>query len=88
MVTTIQLDEKTKLMLDKLKVHYRESYNELLWRMVEVYQNGKDRESLVETLEVMSDPQAMREIAEALEDYDNKKSKTLKQFSKELGLDV
>ncbi len=86
MVTTIQLDEKTKAMLDKVKVHHRESYNELLQRIVEVYQSGADRESLVETLEIMSDPNAMREIAEALEDYDNKKSKTLKQFRKELGV--
>jgi len=35
MVTTIQIDEKTKMMLDKLKVHYRQSYNELIMKMAE-----------------------------------------------------
>ncbi len=86
MVTTIQLDEKTKELLDKLKVHHRESYNEILQRLIEVYQSGADREQLVETLEIISDPKAMREIAEALEDYESGKGKPLKQFRKELGV--
>lgn len=30
MATTIQIDEKTKALLDKLKVHYRQSYNEII----------------------------------------------------------
>lgn len=86
MVTTIQLDERTKNMLDKLKVHHRESYNELLQRMIDVYQLSADREQLVETLEIISDPEAMREIAEALEDYEAGKGKPLKQLRKELGV--
>ncbi len=85
MVTTIQLDENTKEMLDKLKVHHRESYNELLQRLVEVYANGADRESIVETLEILSDPEAMREIAEGIEAYKSGKGKTLKELRKELG---
>jgi lipopolysaccharide biosynthesis regulator YciM len=86
MVTTIQLDEKTKDMLDKIKVHNRETYNELLERLIEVYQQGGDRESLVETLEVMSDPDAMREIAEGIEDFNSGKGKNLKELRKELGV--
>lgn len=86
MVTTIQLDENTKQMLDKLKVHHRESYNELLQRLVEVYANGADRESIVETLEIMSDPEMMRDIAEGIEEYEAGKGTTLKQFRKELGV--
>ncbi len=86
MVTTIQLDEKTKDLLDKLKVHHRESYNELLKKLIEVYQSGADREQLVETLEIISDPKAMREIAESLEDYEAGKGKTLKHLRKELGV--
>jgi len=35
MVTTIQIDEKTKAILDKLKVHYRQSYNEVIMNMAE-----------------------------------------------------
>ena len=85
MVTTIQLDESTKEKLDKLKVHYRESYNELLRKLIDVYQQGKDRENLVETLEIISDPEAMREIAEGIEAYKAGKGKTLAQLKKELG---
>ncbi len=45
MVTTIQIDEKTKSMLYKLKVHYRQSYNELILRLAQesVKQNGKPK---------------------------------------------
>ena len=83
MVTTIQINEKTKDKLDKLKVHHRESYNELLQKLIETY--GKS-EAVVETLEVMSDPEAMREIAEALENYEKGRGKTLRQLEKELGI--
>jgi len=71
MVTTIQLDEKLKEKLDKLKVHHRETYNELILRLIGSSSPKKlDRESLIETIEVLSDPQTMRDIAEALEDYE------------------
>ena len=33
MVTTIQIDERTKALLDRLKVHYRQSYNEIIEKM-------------------------------------------------------
>ena len=42
MVTTIQINEKTKSMLDKLKIHYRQSYNELIEKMAEESLNKKD----------------------------------------------
>ncbi|MEK6933981.1 MAG: antitoxin VapB family protein [Nanoarchaeota archaeon] len=86
MVTTIQVDENTKNVLDKLKSHHRESYNELLQRLIEVFQSGAKREQLVETLEVISDPETMREIAESLEAYELGKGKSLKQLRKELGV--
>jgi len=70
MVTTIQLDEKLKEKLDKLKIHHRETYNELISRLVSSFSKKADKESLVETIEVLSDPQTMRDIAEALEDYE------------------
>ena len=84
MVTTIQLDEHTKNLLNNLKRHHRESYNELLRRLIEVYQSGADRENLIETLEIMSDPSAMRDIAEGIEAYQAVKGKTLKKLRKEL----
>ena len=86
MVTTIQVDDGTKKVLDKLKSHHRESYNELLQKLIEVFQSGANREQLVETLEVISDPEAMREIAESLEAYEAGKGKSLKQLRKELGV--
>ncbi|PIN93995.1 hypothetical protein COU54_00785 [Candidatus Pacearchaeota archaeon CG10_big_fil_rev_8_21_14_0_10_31_24] len=86
MVTTIQLDEKTKEMLDKLKVHYRESYNELLRRMILSYSNNSSNDNLIETLEVISDPNTMREIAKGIESYESGKGKSIKQLRKELGV--
>ncbi len=86
MVTTIQLDERTKDKLDKLKIHHRESYNELLQKLIEVYVKNDKEEDLVETLEIISDPEAMREIAEGIEDYNKGKGKTLAQLEKELGI--
>ena len=87
MVTTIQIDEELKEKLDHLKVHHRETYNELLGRLVLFMSEKQDltsKESLTETIEIVSDPAAIREIAEALEAYDRKEGKSLKQLRKEL----
>ncbi|MGB9719288.1 MAG: hypothetical protein ACPL06_01690 [Candidatus Anstonellales archaeon] len=35
--TTIMIDVELKKMLDSLKVHHRESYNELLKKIIEEY---------------------------------------------------
>ena len=86
MVTTIQLDEKLKEKLDKLKIHYRETYNDLILRLINSSSPGKaDRESLVETIEILSDPETMRGIAKGIEDYNKGKFKTLSQLRKEMG---
>lgn len=83
MITTIQIDENIKEKLDKLKVHYRETYNELIKRLIIAYSKA-DKESLVETIEVLSDPETMRGIAQGIEDYNKGKYKTLEQVRKEL----
>jgi len=85
MVTTIQIDERTKELLDKLKIYHRETYNELLRRLAKLHQFNAGTEELTETLEVLSSPETMREIAEAIEDYESGKGKSLKQLRKELG---
>ncbi|MDP2673153.1 MAG: hypothetical protein Q8O84_05050 [Nanoarchaeota archaeon] len=73
MVTTIQLNEDVKQKLDKLKIHHRETYNDLVCRLIiEPSSRNANRESLIETIEVLSNPQTMRDIAEALEDINNK----------------
>lgn len=46
MATTIQIDEKTKMLLDKLKIHYRQSYNELIEKMAQENLKKKDIMSL------------------------------------------
>ena len=79
MITTIQIDSKLKEKIDKLKVHERESYNEVIRRMVEECKNIKvDEESLRETIDVLSDPETLRDIAEALNDYEQEKFVELK----------
>ena len=85
MVTTIQLDEKLKEKLDKLKLHHRETYNELISRLINSSSPQKfDRESLTETIEILSDPETMRNIAKGIEDYSKGRFKTLAQVRKEL----
>jgi len=85
MVTTIQIDEKLKAKLDNLKVHHRETYNELILRLV----NGcspkeADRESLIETIEVLSDPEMMAGIARGLRDFKEGRFKSFEQIKKEM----
>ena len=85
MVTTIQLDEKLKEKLDKLKIHYRETYNDLILRIISsLSPQGVDKESLIETIEILSDPETMRDIAKGIEDYNKGRLKTLSQVRKEL----
>jgi predicted transcriptional regulator len=85
MVTTIQIDEKLKEKLDKIKIHHRETYNELILRLLNnCSPKNMDRESLIETIEIMSDPETMRGIAKGLEDYNKGRFKTLEQFKAEL----
>jgi len=79
MVTTIQIEEGLKSKLDKLKIHHRETYNEVITRIVGSFlPRNVDVESLTETIEVLSNPETMRDIAEALEDYKRGKFVELK----------
>ena len=88
MITTIQLDKSTKKKLDSLKIHNRESYNELILRMIKNCPNV-DRESLIETIEVLSDPVAMKNIAEALESIERgEPGISWEEMKKELDLNV
>ncbi len=86
MVTTIQLDENLKKTLDQLKIHPRETYNEVIYRLINSCSpSNMDRESLIATIEVLSDPDLMRGIKEALdEERKGKKGKTIDQIKKEL----
>ena len=66
MVTTIQLDNDVRMQLDSLKI-YRETYNDLLLRILNNYSVDEvDRESLIATIEVLSDSELMKDMGEAL----------------------
>lgn len=87
MVTTIQVDEGLKKKLDALKIHHRETYNELILRLISNHSpNASDRESLIETIEILSDPSVMRDLAQALENYNKGNWITLDQLEKGLKL--
>ena len=85
MVTTIQIDEKVKARLDELKIHHRESYNELISRLIASSSPEiADRESLIETLEILSDPELMKGIARGVKDFNEGRTKRLREIKKEL----
>lgn len=84
-ITTIQVDKNLKTKLDSLKFHARETYNELISRLISGGSSEKfSRESLIETIEVLSDPDMMKGIAEALQE--KKKGKSFEELEKELRL--
>lgn len=77
-ITTIQLEKPTKDKLDKLKEYERESYNEIIEKLLKGKGRKVDEESLKETIEILSDPEILKNIAEALEDYQKGKFFELK----------
>lgn len=89
MVTTIQVDEKLKEKLDSLKMHHRETYNELIQRLISCSSPREvDRDSLIETIEVLSDPEMMRGLIKGLRDFEEGKFKSFEQIKKEMKLNV
>jgi len=79
METTIKLEMKTKEKLDAFKLSKRESYNEIIERMINECRNlTTDEESLKETISILSDPETLRDIAEALQEYEQGKYVELK----------
>ena len=90
MITTIQIDKTLKEKLDKLKVHHRETYNELILRLMENFSPKEaDRESLIETIEVLSDPEMMAGLAEAMAEMQKGNyGITMDELKKELGINV
>ena len=90
MVTTIQVDEILKKRLDSLKIHRRETYNELILRLINLSSSKNlDKESLTETIEVLSDPKTMRAIAESLERFEKGiEGIKFRDLKKELKLNV
>ncbi len=89
METTVRLNSSVKNRLDSFKVHSRESYNDVIARMTENININIDEDSLKETIEVLSNPETMRNIAEALERFNNGNSGiSWEDIKKEQGLNV
>lgn len=44
MVTTIQIDESTKEKLEKLKIHKRQPFNEIILELIDVKENSQNTE--------------------------------------------
>ena len=85
MVTTIQIDEKVKAKLDTLKIHRRESYNELISRLINSSSpENVSRETLIETLEILSDSELLKGIERGIQDVEAGRIRPLSEVRKEL----
>lgn len=72
MVTTIQLEERIKTKLDKMKLHPRETYNKVIERL------------LYDTAEEELSPQTIRGIESALNDIKNNRLYSTAEAKKRL----
>lgn len=89
METTIRLNTNVKDQLDKFKIHVRESYNEVLMRILkECKRNFVDEESLKETIEILSDPETLRDLAEANAEFERRETTSWEKIKKDLKLNV
>ena len=71
MVTTIQIKEETKSTLNQMKLFERETYNDVLERLIEDVQELNE--------------ETKREIESARKEIQNGKYVTLEKLAKELG---
>ena len=74
-ITTITLDKSIKKKLDALKRYDREPFNDVIARLISG-DNSKniDKDSFVETIEILSSPEIMKSLAKSLNDL--KRGKT------------
>jgi len=88
MPTTIQIEPELKSKLDSFKIHHRETYNELLSRLIENFSPEEEKnESLVETIEILSDSKTMRDLANSLQELEKGNlGKSLEDIERELGV--
>ena len=84
MVTTVQIDNELRERLNRLKIHPRESFYYLFSRLIDSYSpDVASRESPIENLEILSDPEMMSGIARVLEEMKGRRAKTLYQITRE-----
>ena len=87
--TTIQLNKDIKERLESMKLHQRETFNELILRLIDNDSlESATRESLIATIEVMSDPELMKGISQGLQEYERGEGTDFEDIKKELGINV
>ncbi|MEM4242046.1 MAG: hypothetical protein QXW08_08085 [Candidatus Nitrosotenuis sp.] len=74
MNTTIKIKEKTRIKLEKLKVHTKETYNDVIERLMRAEESDE------------IDPQTIKNLKKSLADIEKGKLYSLRQVEKELGL--
>jgi predicted transcriptional regulator len=74
MNTTIKIKEKTRVKLEKLKLHTKETYNDVIERLVRADESDE------------IDPQTIKNLKKSLADIEKGKFYSLTQVEKELGL--
>ncbi|MHB8359375.1 MAG: hypothetical protein ACYDCP_07740, partial [Thermoplasmataceae archaeon] len=67
------------------KIHRRESYNELISRLINFSSpENVSRETLIETLEILSDSEFLKGIERGIQDIEAGKIRPLSEVRKEL----
>ena len=74
MSTAIKIKDKTKATLESLKLYSKESYNDIIERLVRTAHDDE------------IDPQTIKNLRKSLDDIEKGKVYSLKQVEKELGL--
>jgi len=74
MDTTIKIKAKTRTKLENFKLHTKETYNEVIERLMKTAQDEE------------MDPQTIKNIRKSLDDIEKGKTYSLAQVEKELGL--
>lgn len=76
MATTIQIEEKVKERLEKLKVHPKETFNQIIIRLIEYSEDDM----------VLSE-ETIKNIQEALEDIKSGRYYTHEEAKRKLGIE-
>ena len=74
MSTTIKIKDKTRTKLENLKMHAKETYNDVIERLVRTAQDDE------------LDPQTIKNLRKSLDDIEKGKIHHLSKVEKELGL--
>ena len=73
-MSTIKIKDKTRTKLENLKLHTKETYNDVIERLMRATQDDD------------LDPQTIKNLRKSLDDIEKGKTYSLTQVEKELGL--